>query len=184
MKSKILLYILLCLGLSLTSAGLHAQDRLSGVSFAAELGLPSGNFSNASNFGAGGSVKADLGISEKIALTANAGYMVFFGRSAFRVKVPDFSYVPLKAGLKYFFTKDAFAEAQGGVALPATGQNKMVYAWSPGFGTRFNVSSRSKMEVGIRYEGWTSRSQLELANGQKLSTRSFVGLRIGYFLPL
>ncbi|WP_129714477.1 hypothetical protein [Pedobacter sp. SYP-B3415] len=161
-----------------------AQDGNSGLSFAAELGLPSGNFSNASNFGAGASVKADIGLSEKFALTANAGYMNFFGRNAFRVNVPDFSYIPLKAGLKYFFTEKAFAEVQGGVALPASEANKMVYAWSPGFGTRFRVSARAKMEAGIRYEGWTSRSDFQIDGNQHFSTRSFVGLRIGYFLPL
>ncbi|MEH3114971.1 hypothetical protein [Pedobacter terrae] len=160
---------------------LKAQNH-PGIGVAAEIGLPSGNFSNLSGIGLGASVKADLPVAENFAITLNAGFMNFFGKRNQLFNVQDLTYIPAKAGLKYQLGESFYAEAQLGTALPLNKGQKTLFAWSPGIGNQFKLSGENKLDFGIRYEGWTGRSDIFGLN--KTNTKGFVGVRFAYVFGL
>ena len=47
------------------------------IGLAPEINLPTGNASSISGVGFGGAVKAEIGIADKYAITANGGYNLF-----------------------------------------------------------------------------------------------------------
>lgn len=177
MKFKIISLLFVSFFL-LTSVG--AQQ--SNIGVAAEVNFPSGNSSNASAVGLGINLKAEFGLSDKFSLTANGSISNFFGRRFFGAKSPSRSYVPLKAGLKYYTDENFYLEGQVGATLPLDQNGKTGFAWSPGIGTYIKTNgSANKFDVGLRYEGWTTSS---MVNSKKLSTFNFIGIRIGYVFGL
>ncbi|WP_406825896.1 hypothetical protein [Pedobacter sp. KACC 23697] len=160
---------------------LKAQNRPD-VGIAAEIGLPSGNFSNLSAIGLGASVKADLPVAENFAITLNAGFMNFFGRRNQLLNVQDLTYIPAKAGLKYQLSESFYAEGQLGTALPLHKYQKTLFVWSPGIGNQFKLSGENKLDLGIRYEGWTGKNNVVGLN--KTNTKGFVGIRFAYIFGL
>jgi hypothetical protein len=139
-----------------------------GVDFA----FPVGAYADAANYGVGGSLLYQHPLAENLRLTVNVGYLKFNGKEVFvGVKFRE-GYVPIKAGLKYFFTDYIYGAAEAGVAIStANGSGTgTAFAYSPGIGTELPVGKRQSLDFGVRYEGW-SRS-----NGM----RSLVGLRAGF----
>ena len=134
-----------------------------------EAGLPIADFNKTHNFAIGGSVKYDQPIAAGTFVTLSAGYSTFRGKEGIR----SFGFVPLKAGIKYFFVEGFFGEAQIGAAFStqggAGGGNAIgggtAIAYAPGFGYSFN----SNIELGVRYEAW-----------YKDGTISQIGLRLAY----
>lgn len=160
---------------------LKAQNNVN-IGVGAEIGLPSGNFSNLSGIGLGASIKADFPIAENFALSLNAGYMNFFGRKNQLFNVQDLSYIPVKVGFKYQLSESFYAEGQLGAALPLNKDKKTLFAWSPGIGNQFKLSGGNKLDLGIRYEAWTGKSSTVGLN--KSSTNGFVGIRFAYIFGL
>jgi hypothetical protein len=139
-----------------------------GVDFA----FPLGSYADAADYGVGPSLLYQQPLAENLRLTVSAGYLRFNGKAVFvGVKFRE-GYVPLKAGLKYFFTENIYGAAEAGVAIStANGSGTgTAFAYSPGIGAEFPIAKRQSLDFGVRYEGW-SRS-----NG----TRSFAGLRAGF----
>ncbi|MBO9673790.1 MAG: outer membrane beta-barrel protein [Sphingobacteriaceae bacterium] len=176
-KIKILLIASLFLSPLLSKAQANA-----GIGVGAEIGLPSGNFSNLSGIGLGASVKADLPVAENFAISLNAGFMNFFGRRNQLFSVQDLTYIPAKAGLKYQLSESFYAEGQLGAALPLNKDQKTLFAWSPGLGNQFKLSGGNKLDLGIRYEAWTGKNNTIGLNSS--DTKGFVGIRFAYVLGL
>ncbi|WP_025143182.1 hypothetical protein [Pedobacter jeongneungensis] len=176
-KIKIILFVLL-----FSSPVLLKAQNSANIGIAAEIGLPSGNFSNLSGIGLGVSVKADLPVAESFALTLNAGFMNFFGRRNQLFNVQDLTYIPAKAGLKYQLGESFYAEGQLGAALPLNKNQKTLFAWSPGIGNQFKLSGGNKLDLGIRYEAWTGKNNIAGLN--KSDSKGFVGIRFAYLFGL
>lgn len=158
-------------------AVLKAQNSAS-IGIASEIGLPSGNFSSLSGIGLGASVKADLPVAGNFAITLNAGFMNFFGKRNQLFNVQDLTYMPAKAGLKYQLGESFYAEGQLGTAIPFNKQQKTLFVWSPGIGNQFKLYGGNKLDLGIRYEGWTGKNNIISIN--KSNTKGFVGIRFAY----
>ena len=149
-----------------------------------ELNLPSGNSSNVSPVGVGGFLKTEITLSTQYALTANAGLHAFLGRKMFNVRSQTLISAPVKIGFKYYSSENFYLEGQLGASLPIKGNANTAFAWSPGFGTFLKSrNSHSKLDIGLRYEGWTSSSVLMPA-GTSYTTFGFIGLRLGYVFNL
>lgn len=143
------------------------------IGFGPEVSLPSGNSSNISAVGLGGFVKAEIDISDKFALTAQGSLASFLGKKLFGVKTSTITYVPVKAGLKYYTSPDFYFEGQLGAAMPINGKTTTNFAWSPGLGAYINKRGADhKIDLGLRYESWTS------------SKFNFITLRVGYLFGL
>jgi len=173
--------ILLITSLFLSPLLLKAQVN-NNIGAGIEMGLPSGNFSNLSGIGLGASVKADLPVAENFAITLNAGFINFFGKSNALFTVQDLTYIPTKAGLKYQLSESFYAEGQLGAALPLNKDQKTLFAWSPGLGNQFKLPGGDKLDLGIRYEAWTGKNNTIGLN--KSDTKGFVGIRFAYVLGL
>jgi hypothetical protein len=80
------------------------------LSIGAESGFSAGSFKNANKWSFGGSLQADIPVSINLYITANAGYLNFFGRNNYYPNgndAPDVNLLPVKAGLKYFLSNDS-----------------------------------------------------------------------------
>ncbi|WP_421944434.1 hypothetical protein [Pedobacter sp.] len=177
-KSSFLLFALLFF----SGVTLKAQNTTN-LSVGAEIGLPSGNFSGISAIGTGASIKLDLPVSNQFALSLNAGFMNFFGRRNQVLIVKDLTYIPLKAGLKYYLSEGFYAEAQLGAGLPVNQGQKTLFVWSPGVGNIFKLRGKGLLDVGLRYEGWTGRND-ELQFLNRSNSKGFAGLRVAYAFEL
>lgn len=153
------------------------------IDLGSEIGFPSRNFAGISEIGLGGSVKAEFPISSSFALTLNAGITNFFGKRNRLLNVQDLTYAPIKAGLKYYLSETFYAEGQLGVALPLNNGQRTRFAWSPGLGNVFNLPGKNKLDLGIRYEGWTGKNE-SLVFLNTSSTKGFLGVRFAYAFSL
>ncbi len=168
MKIKFLIILLF---ISLITIKLNAQQI--SIGFGPEVSLPSGNSSNVSALGLGGFIKAEVGISEKFALTAQGSLTSFLGRRIFGSKSPTITYIPVKGGFKYYTSPEFYFEGQMGVVTPINGKTGTSFTWSPGLGTFINKrGSDHKLDLGLRYESWTS------------SKFNFISVRVGYLFGL
>ena len=143
------------------------------IGFGPEVNLPSGNSSNVSAVGLGAFIKAEIEITDKFALTAQGSLVSFLGKKFFGAKTPTITYIPLKAGLKYYTSSDFYFEGQLGTAMPINGKTGASFAWSPGLGTYINKKGANhKLDLGLRYESWTK------------TEFNFISLRVGYLFGL
>jgi hypothetical protein len=133
-----------------------------------ETGLPVGSVSKGYNLVIGASFKYEYPVSQNVYVTASAGYNAFLTKTELkRAGLKSlYSFVPLKAGLKYYIQDGLFAEGQLGMVFSINSGGGLVFAYSPGAGYSFD----NGFEAGLRYEGWPK-------NG---ITTSQIGLRLGY----
>lgn len=152
---------------------IKANAQQASIGFGPEVSLPSGNLSNVSAVGLGGFVKTEIEISDKFGLTAQGSLTSFFGKKLFGTKTPTVTYIPVKAGLKYYTSSDFYFEGQVGAAMPKDGKAGTSLVLSPGLGAYINKRDASnKLDLGLRYETWTN------------SKFNFITLRVGYLFGL
>lgn len=140
--------------------------------------LPTGNLHDISNVGIGGTARLQYGIANNLALTLTSGYYNYFGKEIGNtgVKYKSLGMVPVKAGIKAFFTDNLYfgAEVGAGFETKAFGDyqgnnvefkknTKLILA--PGLG----YASKS-WDVGVRYENYSGQS----------NNYGTLGLRIAY----
>lgn len=166
------------------SISLNAQSQQVKIGLAPEINLPTGNASSISGVGFGGSLKAEIALADKYAITANGGYNLFLTKRKLGTKLENIEALPVKLGFKYYPSTDFYVEGQGGAAFHMGASSRTSFVWSPGFGTYFKTgSSNNKLEFGLRYEAWTDTSYGETST-LKTTSFSFIGLKLGYVFGL
>lgn len=183
MKIKPLVTSLLLSALFAVSA--NAQTKKFSLSLGLEAGLPlSSGLSNAYSAAAGGSVRAQYNINEKISATLSAGGIGFIPKDLAGItggtatKANAMLSIPVKVGGKYFFAEKLYGMLELGMA-----SNTVFSANSSGSGASVSNYSYSSMvyapgigaqlggfDVGLRYETFSKGSS------------SFLGLRLGFNL--
>lgn len=172
MKTKLMLFFVVI--------ACYAKAQSVRVGLGAELNFPSGNSSNISAIGVGGYLKTEFTLTPKYAITATGSFTNFFGRQMFGVRSETLAYAPVKVGFKYYSSDLFYLEGQVGAAVSLNSNTKTALAWSPGFGTYFmSKKSNNRLDVGLRYEGWTCRSAA-ISSATSFSTFNFIGLHLGY----
>jgi len=180
MKHKV--YIFLFFIVMSSSSTAKSQQIIIGL--APEINLPTGNASSLSGVGFGGSLKAEIAIAEKYAITANGGYNIFLTKRKLGTKLANMEAIPVKLGLKYYPSSEFYIEGQGGAAIHTGASSRTSFVWSPGIGTYFKAgSSNNKLEFGLRYEAWTNTSYGAVST-LKTTSFSFIGLKLGYVFGL
>ncbi|MBK9626995.1 MAG: hypothetical protein IPO56_04610 [Flavobacteriales bacterium] len=106
-----------------------------------EVGLPLGNFGNATSFGIGGSLGFELPVADNIGAVVQAGFMSFSGKDQsyglVTVEGGNWTMIPIQVGAKYYFTNDQ----EGFYAMGLVGIHSMSYK-IPGYTTTlFGVSA-------------------------------------------
>ncbi len=135
-----------------------------------EAALPLGDFGDVSSFGIGGSAQADYSVAEKLALTLNAGYISFSGKSytiaGTTYKASATGFIPVLAGFKYDLTPQLYGSAQLGVTFSDQSGGGSIFTYAPGLGYKFTEN----FDALLKYTGYSDK-------GGTLNT---VGLRIAY----
>ena len=139
------------------------------------VAVPTGN----DNFsiGAGLDLMGHFGISDNLALTADAGYTALFPKSDF--KGSTYHMIPLRAGLRFYPSESFFLGAKAGLGLlnqkikGFDGTNNSALAYSFGAGYAMDP----KLEIGVSYDGYSHKekvSDTKINNG-------LVNIRLGYW---
>ncbi|MDB5031938.1 hypothetical protein [Mucilaginibacter sp.] len=143
-----------------------------------EGGLVTGNAHNYSNTELGGTARLQYGLSNNLALTLTSGYYNFFGKQQpnSTVNYQSLGMVPIKGGIKAFFTPNLYFGAEVGAGIETKtflpqGVNQDFVAKD----TKLIVSpalgyASKHWDVGVRYENFSGQS----------NNYGLVGLRLAY----
>ncbi|MGY4384596.1 opacity protein-like surface antigen [Pedobacter sp. UYP24] len=169
MKKYLVPLVLFCL-LGSFAAQAQKSGPVLGIGF--DFAFPQSNFGNHANYGTGPSIVYQNGITKSLNYTFSVAYLRFNGDGEFlNVKYRE-SFVPIKVGLRYFFSEYIYGGGEAGVSFSsANGSGSGTsFAYAPTLGVEFPVSNKGSIDLGVRYEGWSRSS----------GARSFIGLRAGY----
>lgn len=141
------------------------------LSVGAELGLPTGDLSNAWKTGFGVSAKYAHPLGENSAITGSVGYVSFSGKDG----IPAWNMIPVKVGYRYFLTGSNFnIEPQLGYTFGSvsgsSSSDASAFTWAVGAGYFITPN----IDLGLRYESLNK-------NG---NSANFVGFRIAYNFSL
>lgn len=134
-----------------------------------EGGIATGSLHNYSNLELGGTGRLQYGLSKNLALTLTSGYYNFFGRNVQgtdgTIKYNSLGMVPVKAGIKAFFTDNLYFGAEVGAGFETrafgvvhgtdtqgyTKDTKLILSPALGYATKH-------WDVGVRYENFSGQS--------------------------
>lgn len=162
------------------------------LSFAADLGLPIGDFGDFASLIIGPSVGFELPVGDNLGITAQLGYQIVTLKDD-NPFIKSYSMIPIQAGLKYYFMDQQegfYGHGQVGVhsttvrteditilgvTVPGTSDSSTNLSWAIGAGYQLE-----KLDIGIRYNSIMPDG--DAPDGA--SSSSYIGLRIGYLLNL
>lgn len=161
------------------SAFAQQHDQKIKVSIGAEYLHPFGDFTEYYSMGYGASLQGEYKVSPQLSATLSGGYTILAINKLYKgiyspwgVDLKNSVFYPVKAGLKYDLHKHIYAAAEAGASI-SKDQNMRAtsFAYAGGLGTKFEISSKSSIDLGLRYEAWSLNSN---------NTYSFVGIRAAY----
>jgi hypothetical protein len=144
-----------------------------------EGGIVTGDAHDFSNLELGGTARLQYGLSPQVALTLTSGYYNFFGKNVpgLNEKYQSLGMVPIKAGVKYFFTQNLYVAGEAGVGIETktfayqgeaddlASQTHTKLLLTPGIGW-----ADKHWDVGVRYENYSGQD----------TNYGLVGLRLAY----
>jgi hypothetical protein len=89
--------------------------------------------------------------------SAAGGFISFYAKNRLngvKINRDNKSYVPLKAGAKYYLGRSFYAEGEVGASVGIQEGSGVAFAWAPGFGFVFPITGKSGIDAGVRYERW------------------------------
>jgi hypothetical protein len=191
MKKSIKLTALLSVIFLAGSLSVKAQtktpdDSKGGViySIGIETSLSVGDFNKGHKGSLGGSIQADIPLSEKWFVNVNTGYDNFYGRHHDGVAPVGLRFIPALVGLKYFPFSNFYVQADAGAGF-LTNKSDLGYSrssaflYAPEIGLRLPVGDNSFIDAGVRYEEATRFEKTVV--GSKLNV---IGFRLAYAFGL
>ncbi len=173
--------IVTIVGLMALTAGAFAQQGELKISPAVELALPTGDAADVNSLGLGITAKGLYGVTENGQVTFTTGLLVAGAKKKYKDwldadKITN-TMVPLLAGYRHNFN-GLFVEPQIGYGIYASKvkggefeskESNGAFTWAANVGYIFN-----NIEAGLRYQSAHKDG----------SSSGFVGLRIGYIIPV
>lgn len=147
--------------LTITLAG-KSQNANFKVSVGAELGFPTGNFSSTHSLGIGATGQVEFPVQEHLNTTITGGILFYNGKSipgASGTKYSGINIIPLRVGLKNFFTTGLYGAAQVGVGFINQGIGT-AFAYSPQLGYEFDSKDGKSFDIAIKYDGYAKSGGL------------------------
>jgi opacity protein-like surface antigen len=171
MKKTILSIAIICISISAFAQKKGDDLQMLKFSVGVETALPLADFGKAYSFGIGGTAQADYKVADDLALNVNAGYISFLPKSitAFGAtsKGKAVGYIPILAGVRYYFTDEVFALAQLGITIAtANGTSSSAFTYAPGIGYKFS----DNVDAALKYTGYSKNN----------INSSTIGLRVAY----
>ncbi|RVU01055.1 hypothetical protein EOD41_10595 [Mucilaginibacter limnophilus] len=139
------------------------------LGFGLEGGIPTGDIKDYSSFQLGGTARLQYGLSDNLALTLTSGYYNFFGKeveiAGDNYDAEDVGIIPVKLGIKAFFTDNLYfgAEAGAGFATNEGNNTKLILAPALGWADQH-------WDFGVKYENFSGNN----------NNWGVVGLRVAY----
>lgn len=169
MKNSFLILLLLIIYFAGNAQTRERQARYrstnsSGFSIGLEGGIPVGENGKPYSSIIGGSLQYEMMPDTDLGITVNGGYLNYNFKSAYGGGGVGF--VPLLAGVKYYFTPVVFLHAQLGAAIGTKSGQGTSFAYTPGIGYKFTPN----LDAEVKYMG-ISNSAGSINN---------VGARIAY----
>ncbi|MDT3403086.1 hypothetical protein [Mucilaginibacter terrae] len=163
-------YYLLIAVLTLTAQTIYAQQSITkAISIGPELNIPQ---RSGYNIGYGASANAEVPVSGKLAVVVTGGYHKFsyknFAFNGYRKPDAD-SFIPLKAGVKYYADTRLYLQGEVGAVLSnannSGGSNSNLFAYSLGTGflLPMNGSKSNMIDIGLRFEDWSQNRLQQFA---------------------
>jgi len=149
--------ILLLNGSFSTSAQSFPEPVRPRISIGPDIAIPSGSYGNRFSIGLGASAKLEAPITTRLYAALTAGYTSLISKNKLHgvtISTGDRSYVPIKAGAKYYFGQSFYAEGQLGVSVGVQKYAGTSFAWSPGLGFLIPLSEKHAIDFSIRSEKW------------------------------
>jgi hypothetical protein len=134
------------------------------------------------NFTLGGDARFQFDVANQLSIPVTVGYTNFFAKdrdfgSGVIIKGQDYGFIPVKAGLKYFFDATGsglYGLAEAGAAFGVTNNAKTAFLYSPAIGYAWS----NGLDLGVKYEGISN------ATTYTPGTTGQVALRIAYGFKL
>lgn len=121
------------------------------LGFGANLGIPTNsNYS----FAAGIDARIQFDVTKQLSVPVATGYNHFFAKDRAYLpgeNLPDYGYIPVKTGLKYFFDptgSGVYAMGEVGAAFGVTDHARTTFLYAPTLG----YSWSNGLDLGIKYE--------------------------------
>jgi hypothetical protein len=141
------------------------------LSFGPDLGIPFNTTSNTYGLvrdyyqdGLGASVKAEVPVSLSLHFTGSAGFVYYhtnshylvlplpLGGSNASVQPPPYKFIPLKAGLQYYYAKYFYISVEAGAAIKGNSASLNSFIYSGGLGAIIPFNVHHGLDLGLRYE--------------------------------
>ena len=159
------------------STNVNAQTPKLGIGINA--GVPTNN--DYFNFTLGADARFQFDVAKQLSIPVTVGYTNFFAKDQYlpgeTKKTPDYGFIPVKAGLKYFFDPSGsglYGLAEAGAAFGVTDHAKTAFIYSPAIGYAWS----NGLDLGVKYEG------ISKATTYTPNTTGQVALRIAYGFKL
>jgi hypothetical protein len=138
------------------------------VNFGLEGGLPTGAETAHGSFAVGATLQLEDFASRNFAITLTSGDYYFFSKDipGTTVKYATLNIIPVKAGIKAFFSPNVYFGAEAGAAFISNGNVKFLASPALGF-----TSDDKAWDVSIRYENYSG-----------VENYGIVGLRLAHSL--
>ncbi|WP_129715745.1 hypothetical protein [Pedobacter sp. SYP-B3415] len=120
-------------------------------------------------FALGGDLRLQFDVSKRVSIPVTTGYTHFFGKD----NVPDFGYIPAKAGVKVFLNdtgSGAYGSGELGAAFGTNEGGGTRFLYSPSLGYAWS----NGLDLSVKYEGLPQ-------SGNNIGQ---VGLRLAYGFKL
>lgn len=171
---KQIIFIAFLIGSFITVQQVQAQQGEFKINPGLELGLPMGDFGDATNLGFGATVKGLYGVSDDGQVELTLGYLTFSGKDDWG----NVDIIPIMAGYRHSF-ESFYAEGQLGFAnvktkvdlgmLGDVSSSSTEFSWAIGAGYMFNA-----FDLSLRYQSVATSG----------SSWGWIGLRVGYSFDL
>lgn len=132
------------------------------------LGVPT---TDGYSFAIGADARLQFDVSKQLSIPVTVGYTHFLGKEIGGSDVPDFGYIPVKAGVKVFFDETGsglYGLGEIGAGFGVTNGSGTSFLYSPAVGYAFS----SGLDLGVKYEGLSKGDlghvALRIAYGFKL----------------
>jgi hypothetical protein len=98
----------------------------------------------------GADARMQFDVTKRLSIPVAAGYNHYIAKDNV-LDLPDYGYIPVKTGLKYFFDPSGsglYAMGEVGAAFGVTSDAKTTFLYAPTVGYSFS----SGLDLGVRYE--------------------------------
>lgn len=127
------------------------------LSIGTELAFPTGTFGSLFSVGVGASGRLEVPFTRSVYGMLTGGFVSFFAKNerfGTRVEMDNKSYIPLKAGARYYFSRNFYGQGEAGVSVGIQKNSGNSFAWGPGIGFLLPLSERTSLDAGVRTESW------------------------------